>query len=411
MLFSISWRNVWRNKLRSAIMLVSIALGITAGIFMTAFYKGMADQRIDKVIRTELSHIQIHENEFRKNSDINKFIPDAFQISASIRKMDNVAGVSNRLIIYSMVASAETSAGIKISGIIPEEEMKVTNLQEKIVEGSYLNPGKKNPVLMSRKLALKLKVKPGSKVIITMQDVNNNIISGAFRITGLFDTRSTLYDEANIFVLYDDLAKLMNSPSSAAHEIAVRAASNEQVSKLVSYLAAEYKGLEILPWTELSPELGYLTEAMDFMMYVFILIILLALLFGLVNTMLMVVLERIKEIGMLMAVGMNKVRIFLMIMLESVFLTLSGGFAGVITGALISLYFETHKIDLSLTFPNSGVGTAYEDLGYDSFVYTSIDIGLLINVTWLVLLTGIIGSLYPAYRALQNNPSEALRIE
>jgi len=386
-------------------MLVSIALGITAGIFMTAFYKGMADQRIEKVIRTEISHIQIHNKEFRKNNDINKLIPSALDISSEIRKMYEVAGVSNRLIIYSMVASAETSAGIKISGIIPDEETKVTNLHEKIVEGTYLSAGKKNPVLISRKLAEKLKVKLGSKVVITMQDVNNNITSGAFRIIGLFDTRSTVYDEANIFVMYEDLARLMNSPPSAAHEIAIRAIGNDKVSDLFTSLSPKYKRLEVLPWTELSPELGFLTETMDFYMYVFVLIILLALLFGLVNIMLMVVLERIKEIGMLMAVGMNRIRIFLMIVLETVLLTLSGGITGVIFGALISGYFVTHKIDLSFW------GAAYEDIGYDSYVYTSIDINLLINVTLLVLFTGIVGSLYPAYRALQNNPAEALRIE
>jgi ABC-type antimicrobial peptide transport system permease subunit len=100
---------------------------------------------------------------------------------------------------------------------------------------------------------------------------------------------------------------------------------------------------------------------------------------------------------------MNRIRIFSMIVLESVFLALSGGVAGVVTGTLITLYFETHMIDLS------GMGGAYEDMGFDSYVNTSLDVALLVNVTLLVLLTGILGSIYPAYMALQNNPSEAIR--
>jgi len=128
-------------------------------------------------------------------------------------------------------------------------------------------------------------------------------------------------------------------------------------------------------------------------------------LFGIINTMLMVVLERIKEIGMLMAIGMNRMRVFMMIVLESIFLSLTGGVIGVLLGAGISKYFETHRIDLSMW------GEVYKDLGYDPYVYTSLQFPLLVNVTILVIITGIIASLYPAYKALQNDPADALRIE
>ncbi len=260
-------------------------------------------------------------------------------------------------------------------------------------------------MLISTKLAEKLNVKLGSKVVITLQDINNNIISGAFRVVGLFNTHNGIFDDGNIFVRYSDLSRLISMPSGAAHEIAIMAKSNDQVEMLQKKLSGEYPKMEVKSWSDLSPELGYLTQAMDLYEYVFIIIILLALLFGLVNTMLMVVLERVKEIGMLMAVGMNKLRIFLMIVMETVFLSISGGAIGILMGTFISNYFATHKVPLTIW------ASAYEDLGFDAFVYTSIDSHMVINITLLVLLTGFIGSLYPAYKALQNNPSEALRIE
>lgn len=405
MICSISWRNVWRNKIRSLIILVSVALGITAGIFVTSFYKGLARQRIDKAINTEISHIQIHDKDFRENNEIARYIPDALEMTSRIRSMNAAAGVASRLISYSMVASAETSTGVKISGVIPEDEMTVTNLQDHMVEGTYFTSVKRNPVLISSKLAEKLKVKMGSKIVITLQDLNNDIISGAFRITGIFDTKSPAFDESNVFVRYSDLSTLMLMPEGASHEIAVRAVENSKVTGLRADLVSRFPGYEILTWSELSPELWFLTETMGFLAYVLIIIILLALLFGLVNTMLMLVLERIREIGMLMAVGMNKIRIFSMIVLESVFLALSGGVAGVVAGTLITLYFETHAIDLSV------MGSAYADLGFDTLVNTSLDVPLLLNITLMVILTGILGSVYPAYRALQNNPSEAFRIK
>ena len=158
-------------------------------------------------------------------------------------------------------------------------------------------------------------------------------------------------------------------------------------------------------WKELSPEMSYLTEIMDLYMYIFIIIILLALLFGIINTMLMVVMERTKELGMLMAIGMNKIRIFSMIVLESILLSLTGGVIGILIGAFASWYFGIHPIDLSMW------AEGYQQLGYDAFVYTTIQPGLLVNVAIMVIFTGVIAAIYPAFKALKNNPADALRIE
>lgn len=405
MLFSISWRNVWRNKLRSTVIISAVALGICAGIFSTAFYKGMADQRIDKAIKSEISHIQIHQPEFRQANDITRYMPDADSLCNKIRKLPDVTGASNRIIIFSMISSAETAAGVKISGIKPEEEKTVTNIHTKLTEGNYFEENKRNPILLGNKLAEKLNVNLGSKVVLTLQDVDNNIVAGAFRIIGLFSTANNSFDEANVMVRYRDLSRLMNLPEGAGHEIAIMANSNDMVPKVKKEIVSMAPDYEVKTWTELSPEMNYLTEAMDLYMYIFIVIILFALLFGIINTMLMVVLERIKEIGMLMAIGMNKLRIFSMIVLETIFLSFTGGIVGVILGAAVSKYFETHRISLAMW------GEVYQNLGYDPYVFTSLQFSLLVNVTLLVILTGIIASLYPAYKALQNDPAEALRIE
>lgn len=405
MLFSISWRNVWRNKLRSSVIITAIALGICAGVFSSAFYKGMADQRIDKAIKTEISHIQIHQPKFRQTNDITQYIPNASRLVDKIGSLQEVSGISQRIIIFSMASSAETASGVKISGILPEEERSVTNLNTKLKEGNFFEEARRNPILIGWKLAEKLNVKLGSKIVLTLQDVDNNIVAGAFRIIGIFDTANGAFDESNVFVKYDDLLRLMELPDDSAHEIAILAKNNDLVVETKEKVKALADNLEVLSWTELSPEMNYLNEAMDLYNYIFIVIILFALLFGIINTMLMVVLERIKEIGMLMAIGMNRLRVFMMIVLESIFLSLTGGVIGVLLGAGISKYFETHRIDLSMW------GEVYQDLGYDPYVYTSLQLPLLVNVTILVIFTGIIASLYPAYKALQNDPADALRIE
>jgi ABC-type lipoprotein release transport system permease subunit len=305
-----------------------------------------------------------------------------------------------------MAASAETASGVKISGVFPEKEKTVTNISTKIIDGKYFEGISKNPVVIGKKLAEKLNVKVRSKIILTIQDLDNNITSGAFRISGIYSTDNNMFDEANIFVRFLDIQKLTSFPENGAHEIAININNNENLP-IIFKVVEEVTGnkLDVKTWKELSPEMNYLTEAMDMYMYIFIIIILMALLFGIINTMLMVVMERTKEIGMLMAIGMNKGKVFWMIVLESVLLSLTGGIVGIVIGAVSSKFGETHPIDLSMW------AQGYQQLGYDAFVYTSLDPTMLINVTVLVIITGVIAAIYPAYKALKNDPADALRME
>ncbi len=406
MLLSISWRNIWRNKVRSLVIIFSIALGIFAGVISGAFFKGMADQRIQKVIKTELSYIQVHNPGFEQTSDFANFISNAEEIDDSILKIPNVVGVSRRMSIESMAASAETASGVLISGIFPEDEKTVTSISSKLIDGKYFEGIARNPVVIGKKLAEKLNVKVRSKIILTIQDLENNITSGAFRVAGIYSTDNNMFDEANIFVRFSDLQKLTNFPIDGAHEIAINIDDNNNLASVLTAVKdVTGNKLDVKSWKELSPEMNYLTEAMDMYMYIFIIIILMALLFGIINTMLMVVMERTKEIGMLMAIGMNKIKVFSMIVFESVMLSLTGGIVGIIIGAISAKFGETHPIDLSIW------AQGYQQLGYDVFVYTSLDPEMLINVTVLVILTGIIAAIYPAYKALKNDPADALRIE
>ncbi|MCF8368160.1 MAG: FtsX-like permease family protein [Bacteroidales bacterium] len=405
MIFSVAWRNIWRNKVRSLVVIIAVAIGLYAGVWSAAFMKGMMNQRIDKVIKTELSNIQVHNPEFRKTSEFSNYIPNASDLQNEILKLDNVKGASNRIVIQSMVASAETAAGVLIMGIDPETEPDVTNLNTKIIDGQYFEGISRNPAVIGKKLAEKLNVKVRSKIVITVQDLDNNITSGAFRVAGIYTTNNNIYDESHVFVRYDDIQKLSSFPADAGHEIAVSIHDNELLDGVQQNIKALSGDLEVLSWKELSPEMNYLTESMDLYMYIFIIIILLALLFGIINTMLMVVMERTKEIGMLLAIGMQKLKIFNMIIVESILLSLVGGVIGIIIGAAVARIRTTHPLDLSMW------AKGYEALGYDAFVYFHLDPVLLINVAILVILTGVIAALYPAYKALKNDPADALRME
>lgn len=403
MISSFAWRNLWRNKLRSSVIISAVTLGIFSGIFLIAFTNGMVNDRIKSIIGIEMAHIQIHQPGFMDNNQFDLLIMNADSIVSEVNATPNVVAASKRIIINSMVASAQTGTGVKISGVDPLDEIKVANLHKKIIEGKYLDSTGKNSIIIGKSLAQKLKVGLKNKVIITVQDINKNITGGAFRIVGIYETDNLMFDEANVYVRNSDICKLTGIDSAAAHEVAVLLNDNNNTESATKIISAGFPELEVKNWQQLSPEAGYLVSAMNQYMYIFIVIILLALSFGIVNTMLMVIMERVRELGMLMAIGMNRIRVFKMIMLETVFLSLTGGVLGIIVGYFVSKYFEHNGINLNFW------KDAFAELGYSTLIFPIIDSKTMIITTIMVIIAGILSSLYPAYKALKLNPSEAIR--
>ncbi len=406
MILSVAWRNVWRNKTRSIVMITSIALGLVVGVFYMAFMQGMVDTRIESATKSELAHLQIHAPHFLDNNETAIVIKDAQKLTAEIQKASGVKAASYRLVAEPFVMAAHGTGGGRLIGVIPEMEKKVTDIAEHLIDGTYLEKsGRIPPVLIGEKLAKNLNLKIGSKINIQLVDLNGDLSSKGFRVGGIYKTSNTGFDEIYLFVNYDELQAQLGTMPDVAHEIAILAEGGDQADLLKPAIEKLVAGQEVKTWKELSPEMSLLTDSMDQYMYVFILIILLGLCFGIINTMLMAVLERTKEIGMLMAIGMNKRRIFSMIILESVMLTVTGGIFGIGLGALVTKFFETTPINLSM------FSEGLESYGYAAVVYTSLKPEMLVIISILVVITGLLSAIYPARKALKLNPAEATRTD
>jgi len=405
MIGSIAWKNIWRNRVRSGVIIAAITIGMFAGVFTATFYKGWINQRLDAGVETEVSHIQAHRPDFSEDFDLKSFIPDGAKLADEIAQLDFVNGVSPRMIVQAMIASSETGTGVKILGINPDMEKTVTNLYSKVPEGQYFEGVKRNPILIGKKLAEKLKVKLHSKLVVTLQDSQGHLTSEAFRVCGIYHVGNGMFEEMNVFLLKPDLARFVQMDESTAHEIVVHLKDHDQLTQNTEILVRKYPSLLVQNWKQMTPELGILNEYGNIYIYFFIGIILLSLGFGIVNTMLMAVMERVKEIGMLMAVGMSKFRVFWMLMLETVLLTLTGGFFGILLGVAVTL--ATMKSGIDLSFYAEGL----EDMGYSSHVFPVVEFEMVIVIVILVLFTGLIASIYPARKALKYKPAEAIRID
>jgi ABC-type lipoprotein release transport system permease subunit len=406
MIIQIAWRNIWRNKLRSLVVIIAVTLGLIGGIFSSALMKGMSDERVESAINNELSDIQIHHPKYLENNETEYIIPNVANLESFLHSVPRVKQFSARLRVVGMASTAESGVGANIIGIDPEMERQVTFVHQFLDSASgYFDEAKKNPVIIGQKLAEKLKVHQRSKIVLTFQDNEGNLVGGAFRVVGIFKTSNTMFDETNLFVLRSDLARLTGFSPETSNEIAIRLSSHKEAVKLASEWKNKYPELAVESWKEISPDLAMMSDFMDQMMYIFLIIILLALGFGIVNTMLMVVLERVKELGMLMAIGMNKVNVFLMIMTETILLSLTGGVLGMLISALLVNYFNKEGINLA------AVANGMESFGFSAWIYPDIEPDFYFGLSVLIILTGIIASVYPARKAIRLNPADAVRTD
>ncbi|NNF01246.1 MAG: ABC transporter permease [Bacteroidia bacterium] len=400
MLLKVAWRNIWRQKVRSLVVITAIALGLWAGVFASAFVNGIMLGKVDSVIELEMSHLQIHHPEFRDELTPSLFIENSHTIVEKLRGEDSVLAVSGRVIAMPMLASPNKTGLAKVVGIVPKDEISVSIIEDKIIEGDFFESKKRNQLVISKTLAEQYKIGIRSKVVLTFQDVNSEITAAAFRVSGLYETGNGMFDELNVFVRKADISKLLQTGNND-HEIAVLLRSHEKADHFAKKYSNFYPELEVLAWADLSTGMRYMLDVMGMYLYIIVGIILLALLFSIVNTMLMAVLERVREIGMLMAVGMSKQKVFMMIMLETVFLTMAGGPLGLLLAWTSISYFGKHGIDLSVA--------AYGEMGFGSHIFPFLDSENYWGVTLMVIVMAILAAIYPALKALSLKPVEAIR--
>jgi putative ABC transport system permease protein len=404
MILSIAWRNIWRNKLRSLVVIFAVTLGLFGVLFMIGLTNGMMEQKIDASINNEISHIQVHMPEFLQDQSLKFSMDSVKKIEDEIASVPGVRAVSSRIKTQAMASTAATGAGVIINAIDPEKEKNVSKIHQTIIDGDYFESvGKSAPIIISKKLSTKLKAKIGSKIVITLQNSSGELAYGLFRVSGIYKTSNTIYDEPNIFVKKEDLVALTGYDPSKASEIAVKLEDVAQTDIIRDKLKVIFPSLSVLAWKQLEPMLVAMTSMIDQMAYFLLIIILVAMAFGIINTMMMAVLERTREIGMLMAVGMNKRKVFMMIMLETIFLSLIGTFFGILFSSVTVHYTGLHGLNFA------AYAEGYEAFGYSALVYPKLYLDFYIGMTVLVIITAIISSIYPARKALRFNPAEAIR--
>jgi len=400
-IIKLGWKNIWRNPTRSGVVIVAVLLGTWAGIFSAGFMNGMMQDSLNNQIQLSIGHVQITDPKFDDLYNPKYAIENPDEIIQSLKQKPYVKQVSAKSMVTGLAQSTRNSYGVSVYGIDTQKDTSLA-VKQYLIEGDFLEGVSRNPVVIGMKLAERLDVKLRSRMVLNFQDVEGEITGGAFRVAGIFDSFSNQYDETNVFVLQEDLNRLIGNPE-AIQNIRIDTDDLSKADVYAAELRQEFPNVEIKTWREVSPDLRYIFDMMDLSLYMVMVIIIIGLIFSIINTMLMAVLERTRELGMLRAIGMNKARTFSLIMLETFFLTMAATPAGLLISWITIQYFAKTGIDLS------AFAEGMSEYGLSTIVYPELTLDYYLNITIMVAVAALVSAIYPAYRTLKLNPVQAIR--
>lgn len=402
MMLHIAWRNLLRNKRRSFIIIAAITFGLWGGLVASGVSFGFSYDTISSALETRLSHIQIHSPSFRESRNIRDTLAGGTRIAAQCVAVNSISATAGRIVIDGMASTAETAVGVSVYGVDADAEARVTVIHKKLTDGTYELGTRRNAAIIGGELAAKLGARLRSKIVLTMQDVNGTIVGGSYRVVGIFRTDSKPYDETTVFLDRKELSALLGL-DDRLHEVAVIVNDLDAVDSIATAARTVFPALKVETWKQLAPELQYINTYTEVYLQIFLGIIVLALLFGITNTMLMSVLDRVREFGVLTAIGMRGRRIFVMIMLESVVLSIFGATVGMAAGW--GTIAALKKTGINLTAFAEGL----RQWGYSEISYPIVPEHIYLQVFCAVLIAAILGAIYPAWKAIRLDPARAIR--
>lgn len=396
----LSWRNLWRNHRRTAIMLSAISVGVWAMIFMTALMRGMVDDMVNQGIGNLPGHIQIHHPDFRDDPNVvNSIKPPRGDL---LDALDSAAtNWTMRIKVPAVIASERDTRGINLLGIDPQTETQLSGIGEQIIEGRFLTSDEDNGLIIGAKLAERLETGLGKRVVIMSQDPENNIAERGFRIVGLYKAKMPALEEFNVYAARHTLQRLLKIEDQIS-EIAIAGDDFRDIETLYdSIKKVTPASLEVKAWHELDSYLKYMLNMMDGFVLVWVIIIFLALSFGLTNTLVMAVFERVREIGLIQALGMRPAVIIYQILFESFLLLLIGLVAG---NLLAVITIKPLEGGLDLTMVAEGMAM----MGAGSTLYPLLTLDDMILANSVVIILGTLTSILPAWRASKLDPIRAI---
>jgi ABC-type lipoprotein release transport system permease subunit len=403
-LVRLAWRNVWRNRRRTLIAVLAIALGLALLVFFDSFLAGAKQSIYGNVVKLQGGNVQIHAPGYLERAKRLPLLPlddSAGAVAVALTDARAVAA-SRRINTGGMVSSREGTFPVVVGGIEPEKEAPVGLLIDNIVQGRYLEAGDEDFILLGQALADRLEVSAGDRVTLVGRATHEQMRRRTMTVAGIYDVGLPEVEKGMVYISLLEAQTLFDLRDQAT-EIAVFLERVGQEPVVVAGLQTALPGYEINSWEELSPGLKQSVEANELFMDIFALVILLIAGIGILNLLLMAVFERTREIGLLAAMGLKRRETLVLFLLEGMLIGLMGALAGGLLGVALTVVVGQFGIDYS------GMSEATELTALmGQRAYPRLAVDLLIGRAVTVAIIATLASLYPAWQASRREPAEAL---
>jgi putative ABC transport system permease protein len=413
-LLQLAWRNLWRNPRRTFIMMAAIAFGYAMLLFVACLMAGLRWQMIENGTCLVMSQIQVHAPGYYPNRSIQKTLggrqgTDVGAMLAAITADSRVFAAAPRVYGYGLLSAGHRSAGVELMGVVPDREKEITTLNSQVVKGSYLTAPMPKGVVVGDTLASTLGITVGSELVLLTQAADGSMGNDVYTVVGMFHSGLDAVDRGLVLMSLSSLQELLHLAPARIHEIGVKLNDITAASTVAAALEVQLgktSPVRVMAWPELAPELASYVQFNRGITFVLFFIFFVLAVIGVMNTMLMAVFERTRELGMLMALGMRPVQVIVLILAEAAGLAVASLVVGGALGVPLLWYLQVHGLDLGGATGEvvsvAGVVVGHLWYGRQDFpAYGQAALGLA--------ATALVSALYPAWRAAHFRPTEAIR--
>lgn len=403
-IIKLAWKNLWRNRSRTLITVAAIFFAVILSTVAESLKQGVFENLVKNVVSFYTGYLQVHKSGYQDEQILDNSMQMSPEVERKISLDKNINVITPRLESFALVSSNENTRGCMVTGIAPETEHKITALKEKLVAGNYLEENERS-VLVASGLAEQLNVKVNDTIYLIGQGYHGATAAGKYLISGIVKFGSPQLNERVLFMNITTAQDLFSADGLITSYI-ISITSDQQLDETArNTRQAISKDYEVMTWEELMPEIKQHITADSNNMKIVQGVLYLLIAFGIFSTLLMMMLERKYEMGMMVAIGMKKSKMILLLVTESVMTVLIGCVAGIIASVPFILYFNRHPIRIG-----GEMAKAYERFGFEAIFPTSTDPAILIYQTIVVMIIGLALSLYPVLKVIRLRPVPAMRM-
>ncbi|MDE2753692.1 MAG: ABC transporter permease, partial [Gemmatimonadota bacterium] len=397
-----AWRNLWRYGRRTLTTIAAMTLALLTLVVWTSFTQGFLRDLQTMIVEVEIGDMQVHPPDYRTQPSIFDRIGAPSELVDTLGAMGFDA--SARLLGGGLAAAGDASAGVSLRGIETDQDARVSVVYDRVAQGSWLDPSDPAGVVIGGRLARTLDVGLGNELVLLSQATDGSIANGLYQVRGILAPFSEATDRGGVFLVRQAFLDFFVLPGGA-HQVVVRNTEGQALEVSAAQVQAVAPGLDVLTWRELFPTLATMLDSVESTMYILFMIVYLAIAILLINATLMAVFERIRELGLLKAVGLSPTRVVGLILWEGLFQAMLAAAAGLILSVPVLFYVTRVGINLAALGGQVSISGIGLDPVMRGIVNPTIVVGPLSTMFVIVLLS----MLYPALKAARIKPVEAMR--